>query len=83
MEGLPAHPSATPSSRCAARREESTRGLAIHNLESSPGLVRCDLLREGVLRDAASFPLALEMDPATRVFTTLPVVPVPEGASQE
>ena len=99
------------------RRREGgiTTGVAIHNLESSPGLVRCDLLREGVLRDAASFPLeangqtswlidaafpatdtsaftgsvrcdavgegrfsavALEMDPGTRVFTTLPVVPL-------
>ena len=41
------------------RRQEGgiTTGVAIHNLESSPALVRCDLLREGVLRDAASFPL--------------------------
>ena len=41
------------------RRQEGgiTTGVAIHNLESSPGLVRCDLLREGVLRDVASFPL--------------------------
>ena len=41
------------------RRREGgiTTGVAIHNLESSPGLVRCDLRREGVLRDAASFPL--------------------------
>ena len=41
------------------RRQEGgiTTGVAIHNLESSPGLVRCDLLREGVLLDAASFPL--------------------------
>ena len=41
------------------RRREGgiTTGVAIHNLESSPGLVRCDLLREGVLRDAASLPL--------------------------
>ena len=106
------------------RRREggTTTGVAIHNLESSPGLVRCDLLREGVLRDAASFPLeangqtswlidqafpaadtsdfagsvrcdavgeglfsavALEMDPATRIFTTLPVVPLAEMPSQE
>ena len=106
------------------RRQEGgiTTGVAVHNLESSPALVRCDLLREGVLRDAASFPLeangqtswlidqafpgtdtsdfvgsvrcdavgegrfsavALEMDPGTRVFTTLPVVPVPERMSQE
>ena len=40
------------------RREEGgTTGVALHNLESSPGLVHCDLMREGVLRDAASFPL--------------------------
>ena len=40
------------------RREEGiTTGVAIHNLESSPGLVHCDLMREGVLRDAASIPL--------------------------
>ena len=105
------------------RQEEGvTTGVALHNLESSPGLVRCDLMREGVLRDAASFPLeangqtswlidqafpaadtsefvgsvrcdavgeglfsavALEMDPATRIFTTLPVFPVPEMPPQE
>ena len=106
------------------RRQEGgiTTGVAIHNLESSPGLLRCDLMREGVLRDVASFPLeangqtswlidqafpgtdtsdftgsvrcdavgegrfsavALEMDPATRIFTTLPVFPVPERMSQE
>ena len=105
------------------RRQEGgiTTGVAIHNLESSPGLVRCDLLREGVLRDVASFPLeangqtswlidqafpgtdtsafvgavrcdavgeglfsavALEMDPGTRIFTTLPVLPVPERPDQ-
>ena len=106
------------------RRREGgiTTGVAIHNLESSPGLVRCDLMREGVLRDAASFPLeangqtswlidqafpatdtsdfvgsvrcdavgegrfsavALEMDPGTRVFTTLPLVPLEERMPQE
>ena len=105
------------------RREEGiTTGVALHNLESSPGLVHCDLMREGVLRDTASFPLeangqtswlidqafpaadtsdftgsvrcdavgegrfsavALEMDPATRTFITLPVVPVPEMPPQE
>ena len=31
---------------------------AIHNLESSPGLVRCELLRQGVLLDAVVLPLA-------------------------
>ena len=105
------------------RREEGgTTGVAIHNLESSPGLVRCELLREGVLLDAVSIPLeangqtswlidtafpntdtsdftgsvrcdavgedlfsavALEMDPGTRIFTTLPVFPVPEMPPQE
>ena len=106
------------------RRQEGgiTTGVALHNLESSPGLLRCDLLREGVLLDAASIPLgangqtswlidqvfpaadtsdfagsvrcdavgeglfsavALEMDPGNRIFTTLPVVPVPEMPSQK
>ena len=109
------------------RRQEGgiTTGVAIHNLESSPGLMRCGLLREGVLHDVASIPLeangqtswlidqafpatdtsdfvgsvrcdavgegrfsavALEMDPGTRIFTTLPVVPlvpVEESMSQE
>ena len=32
--------------------------VAIHNLESSPGLVRCELLRQGVLLDAVVLPLA-------------------------
>ena len=40
------------------RQEEGiTTGVAFHNLESSPGLVRCNLMREGVLRDSASIPL--------------------------
>ena len=41
------------------RRQEGgiTTGVALHNLESSPGLLRCDLMREGVLRDSASIPL--------------------------
>ena len=95
---------------------------AIHNLESSPGLVRCDLMREGVLLDTVSIPLeangqtswfidqafpaadtsefagsvrcdavgeglfsavALEMDPGTRIFTTLPVVPVERAAASQ
>ena len=97
-------------------------GVALHNLESSPGLVRCELLREGVLLDAVpialeangqtswlidqAFPavdtshfvgavrcdavgegrftaVALEMDPGTRTFITLPVFPLPEMPSQE
>ena len=106
------------------RRQEGgiTTGVALHNLESSPGLLRCDLMREGVLLDAASIHLAangqdarfieqmftatdtsdfvgavrcdavgegmftavaLEMDPGTRIFTTLPVVPVPERTDRE
>ena len=106
------------------RRQEGgiNTWAAIHNLESSPGLLRCDLMREGVLLDAASIPLeangqtswfidqafpaadtsdfagsvrcdavgeglfsavALEMDPSNRIFTTLPVVPVPQMSSQE
>ena len=106
------------------RRQEGgiTTGVALHNLESSPGLVRCDLMREGVLLDAVPIPLeangqtswlidaafpvtdtsdfvgsvrcdavgeglfsavALEMDPATRTFTTLPVFPVPEMPDRE
>ena len=107
------------------RRQEGgiTTGVALHNLESSPGLVRCDLMREGVLRDSASIPLeangqearyieemftstdtsdfvgsvrctappgegmftgvAVELDASNQIFTTLPVVPVPERVSQE
>ena len=108
----------------AVRRQEGgiNTGVAIHNLESSAGLVRCDLMREGVLLDAVSIPLeangqtswlidqafpgvdtsdfvgsvrcdavgedlfsavALEMEPGTRIFTTLPLFPVPERMSQE
>ena len=33
-------------------------GIAIHNLESSPELVRCDLMQEGVRLDAANISLA-------------------------
>ena len=106
------------------RRQEGgiTTGVALHNLESSPELVRCELMREGVLLETASIPLdpngqtswfidahfprdrhvrlqgsvrctatgeglftavALEMDAGSRIFTTLPVVPVPERMSQE
>ena len=106
------------------RRQEGgiTTGVAVHNLDSSPGLVRCDLMREGVLLDAVPIPLAangqtswlidqafpgtdtsdftgsvrctapgegmftgvaVELDAANRIFTTLPVVPVPERMSQE
>ena len=106
------------------RRREGgiNTGVAIHNLESSPELVRCELMREGVLRDAVPIPLAangqvswfidemfpatdtsdfvgsvrctvpdggsfagvaVELDAANRIFTTLPVVPVAERMPQE
>ena len=94
------------------RRQEGgiTTGVALHNLESSPGLLRCDLMREangqtswlidqafpaadmsdftGSVRcDAVGQGLfsavALEMDSGNRIFTTLPVVPVPETPSRE
>ena len=106
------------------RRQEGgiTTAVAIHNLESSPELVRCDLKREGVLLDSVMIPLeangqtswsletafpapdtsaflgsvrcvavgeglftaiALEMDPTTRTFITLPVMSVPEMPSPE
>ena len=42
------------------------------------GSVRCDAVGEG--RFAG---VALEMDPATRTFTTLPVFPVPEMTDRE
>ena len=42
------------------------------------GAVRCDAVGEG--RFSA---VALEMDPGTRIFTTLPVFPVPEMPDQE
>ena len=106
------------------RRQEGgiTTGVALHNLGSSPELVRCELRQAGVLLDAASIPLeangqtawfidatfpdtdtsdfsgsvrcsatgeglftgmALEMDLGNRIFTTLPVVPIPERMSRE
>ena len=42
------------------RRQEGgiNTGVAIHNLGSSAEIVRCELMREGVLQDAASIPLA-------------------------
>ena len=99
-----------------------TTAVAVHNLESSPELVRCDLMREGVLSDSVVIPLeangqksltletvfpapdasaflgsvrclavgeglftamALEMDPTTRTFTTLPVASVSETQTPE
>ena len=42
------------------RRQEGgpTTGVAIHNLESSPGLVRCRLMRDGAVLDETMIPLA-------------------------
>ena len=42
------------------RRREGgiNTGVALHNLESSAGLLRCELLEAGVLLDSASIPLA-------------------------
>ena len=42
------------------RRQEGgiNTGVAIHNLESSPEIVRCELMRQGVLRDAVGINLA-------------------------
>ena len=42
------------------------------------GSLRCDAVGEDLFTA-----LALEMDPATRTFITLPVVPVPQRAAQE
>ena len=126
VAGVRASPPVSDALFPVRRREGGiTTGVALHNLESSAGLLRCDLMREGVLLDAASIPLeangqtawlidqafpsadtsdfagsvrcdavgegrftavALEMDPGTRIFTTLPVVPVfpvPEMPSRE
>ena len=99
------------------RRQEAgiNTGVAIHNLESSPEIVRCELMSGGTVLEAESIPLeangqsswfidaafpdtdtsgfvgsvrcdavgtgmftavALELDAASRIFTTLPVSPV-------
>ena len=42
------------------------------------GSVRCDAVGEGLFSA-----VALEMDPGNRIFTTLPVVPVPEMPDRE
>ena len=42
------------------------------------GSVRCDAVGEGLFSA-----VALEMDPGNRIFTTLPVVPVPERPDRE
>ena len=42
------------------RRQEGgiNTGIALHNLESSSSLLRCELMQAGVLRDSVSIPLA-------------------------
>ena len=101
----------------SVRRQEAgiNTGVAIHNLESSPEIVWCELMSGGTVLEAESIPLeangqsswfidaafpdtdtsgfvgsvrcdavgtgmftavALELDAASRIFTTLPVSPV-------
>ena len=56
------------------RRQEGgiTTGVAIHNVESSPGLVRCELMREGGLLDAVSIPLEANGQTAWLIEDTFP-----------
>ena len=56
------------------RRQEGgiNTGVAIHNLESSPGLVHCDLMREGVLLDAVSIPLEANGQTSWLIDTAFP-----------
>ena len=58
----------------SVRRQEGgiTTGVALHNLESAPELVRCDLMREGVLLDAASIPLEANGQTAWFIDTAFP-----------
>ena len=60
------------------RPGSSTRQFPAADTSDFAGSVRCDAVGEG--RFSA---VALEMDPGNRIFTTLPVVPVPERMSQE
>ena len=56
------------------RRQEGgiNTGVALHNLESSPGLLRCDLMREGVLLDFASIPLEANGQTSWLIDQTFP-----------
>ena len=56
------------------RRQEggSNTEIALHNLESSAELVRCELLREGVLRDSVSVPLAANGQTSWSIDTAFP-----------
>ena len=52
--GLPVHNAIFQVRR---RKGETTTGIALHNLESSPVLLRCDLMSKGVLLDSIPIPL--------------------------
>ena len=55
VAGVGASPPLSDALFPVRRREGGiTTGVALHNLESSPGLLRCDLMREGVLYLAPS-----------------------------
>ena len=56
------------------RRQEGgiTTGVAIHNLESIPELVRCELRKAGVLLDAAMIPLEANGQTAWLIDQTFP-----------
>ena len=56
------------------RRQEGgiTTGVALHNLESSPELVRCELRKAGVLLDAAMIPLEANGQTAWFIDQTFP-----------
>ena len=56
------------------RRQEGgiTTGVALHNLESSPELVRCELRKAGVLLDAVSIPLQSNGQTAWFIDQTFP-----------
>ena len=56
------------------RRQEGgiTTGIAIHNLQSSPELARCELRKEGVLLDAASIPLEANEQTSWFIDQTFP-----------
>ena len=58
VAGVEASPPVSDAIFPVRRQEGGTNtGVALHNLQSSSGLVRCELLREGVLLDSVSIPL--------------------------
>ena len=56
------------------RRQDGgiTTGFALHNLESSSGLVRCELRQSGVLLDAVSIPLEANGQTARLIDAAFP-----------